>query len=63
MKWFTRAYDYILAGLDKLLSGDMVYAVCIWCVVQLGEGAAYPGFERNELQNHFHSENSSEDHV
>lgn len=24
---------------------------------------AHPGFESNELQNHFHSEDSGEDHV
>lgn len=26
-------------------------------------GMAHPGFESNELQNHFHSEDSGEDHV
>lgn len=31
--------------------------------VEEGEGMAHPGFESNELQKHFHSEDSGEDHV
>lgn len=41
-----------------------VFSVSIW--VNVCEdicGATHPGFESDEFENHFHSEDSSEDHI